>query len=73
MEVGGERVRLDGIVDLDGIGDGCAGDGESKGCERERERREREREEDGVLELAPVHLDSKDKVHSPGSGRFEVL
>lgn len=63
-ELGSERVRLDSIVDLDEEGDGGSGkDGTSR----------RRREEDGPLELAPVHLDSKDKVHTPGSGRFEVL
>lgn len=63
-EQGGERVRLDSIVDLDEEGDGSRGkDGTTK----------RRREDDEPLELAPVHLDSRDKVHTPASGRFEVL
>ncbi|EIM82272.1 uncharacterized protein STEHIDRAFT_149433 [Stereum hirsutum FP-91666 SS1] len=63
-ELGGERVRLDSIVDLDEEGDGGRGKDDTT---------KRRREEDEPLELAPVHLDSKDKVHTPGSGRFEVL
>lgn len=63
-ELGGERVRLDSIVDLDEEGDGGCGKNDTT---------KRRREEDEPLELAPVHLDSRDKVHTPGSGRFEVL